>query len=57
MAALKKLQAEKDSGEWESLSEEAQQQVSLFPSIPEQRTLPTPLLGGQFNFGRKFIGG
>ena len=34
MAALKKLQAEKDSGEWESLSEEAQQQVSLFPSIP-----------------------
>lgn len=34
MGALKKLQAEKDSGEWESLSEEAQQQVSLFPSIP-----------------------
>ena len=27
MAALKKLQAEKDSGDWESLTEQAQQQV------------------------------
>ena len=29
MAALKKLQAEKDSGEWESLSEQAREQVSM----------------------------
>ena len=27
MATLKKLQAEKDSGEWESLNEQARQQV------------------------------
>ena len=29
MAALKKLQAEKDSGDWESLTEQAQQQVCV----------------------------
>ena len=29
MAALKKLQAEKDSGDWESLTEQAQQQVCI----------------------------
>jgi len=29
MATLKKMQAEKDSGEWESLSDQAQQQVCV----------------------------
>ena len=29
MATLKKMQAEKDSGEWENLSEQAQQQVGM----------------------------
>ena len=29
MATLKKLQAEKDSGEWKSLNEQARQQVIL----------------------------
>ena len=29
MAVLKKLQAEKDSGDWESLTEQAQQQVCI----------------------------
>ena len=31
MATLKKLQAEKDSGEWESLNEQARQQVIKMP--------------------------
>lgn len=29
MATLKKMQAEKDSGEWESLGDQAQQQVCV----------------------------
>ena len=29
MATLKKMQAEKDNGEWESLSDQAQQQVCV----------------------------
>lgn len=31
MATLKKLQAEKDSGEWESLNEQAREQVINMP--------------------------
>ena len=31
MATLKKLQAEKDSGEWESLNEQTRQQVINMP--------------------------
>lgn len=34
MASLKKLQSEKDSGEWESLNEQAREQVnSCIPKL------------------------
>jgi len=33
MATLKKMQAEKDGGEWESLSDQTQQQVCVTLSL------------------------
>lgn len=39
MATIKKLQAEKDNGEWENLSEQAQQQVGVCMFITQLQCL------------------